>query len=416
MSEVQNITPPVPESPVPQPKLLDLSKDLYEGGKADERQIPQYVDIAKQKGLLSEKVDFTGGTLMTIYMAAAAEAGRSGSPVQEFAFNNPGREGRVVLWSDEIAADVPELKKPFVSELPHSKVLPELPTTGIDLRLLFADDPEAIQTMADPAKAKDYMQQIIAQIRDLKNKGQADVRITGMPMWLAQGASFIAAREGMGRVTLYNLLKEVVVFDKDGKDLGKMEVVQPQDERLSLQGAKVDTDMPKVLAERQLKRLQEQFGVQIVGNKLEIADLNLEENSPATMLLLFDHLHAVGASLKLEGVEVFQHLDPRTHDLVPKTQQRNPDLLPKDQRVTVTQDVHAALEAAEGDPEKAALALATEAVNKARELTFTGITNPQEMAVAGKVAHAAHGLIEELSYQPSADAQPVVVKSWKAAS
>jgi len=81
MSEVQNITPPVPESPVPQPKLLDLSKDLYEGGKADERQIPQYVDVAKQKGLLSEKVDFTGGTLMTIYMAAAAEAGRPGSPV-----------------------------------------------------------------------------------------------------------------------------------------------------------------------------------------------------------------------------------------------------------------------------------------------------------------------------------------------
>lgn len=413
MGEAQT-TQPVPESLTPQPKLLDLSKDLYEGGKADERQIPQYVDVAKQKGLLSEKVDFTGGTLMTIYMAAAAEAGRPGSPVQEFAFNNPGREGRLVLWSEDLATDVPALGKPIVTELPPSKVLPELPTSGIDLRLLFADDPEAIQTMADPAKAKEYMQQITAQVRDLKTKGQDNLRVTGMPMWLAQGTAFIAAREGMGKVTLYNLLKEVVVYDKDGKDLGKMEVIQPQDEKISLQGVKVDTDMPKVLAEKQLRRLQEQLGVQIVGNKLEISDVNLDENSPATILLLFDHLHAVGASLKLEGVEVFQHLDPRTHDLVPKTQQRNPNLLPKDQRTSVIQDIHATLEVTEGDSEKVALNLATEAVNKARELTFTGITNPRELAIAGKVAHAAHGLIEELGYKASPDVQPTVIKSWVA--
>jgi hypothetical protein len=403
---------PNPEVPQQEPKLLDVSKDLYEGGKADESKLAEYVETAKQKGLLNnERLDLTGGTLMTIYMAIAAEAGRSDSPVKKFAFNNPGREGRLVLWSEELVSNVPKLEKSLVTELPPSEVLPELPATGIDLRLLFAENPEAIQNMADPAKTRYYMRQIIAQVRDLKEKGQDSLRITGMPMWLAQGAAFIAAREGIRRITLYNLLKEVVVYDRERQDLGRMKVMQPQDERVSLRSVVIEPNMPRVLAERQLGKLQEQFKARLVGNKLKIEDLNLQENSPTTMLLLFDHLHAVGASLQLEGVEIFQHLDPHVPDLVPKTQQKNPDLLPREQRIIVIQDVHAAMEAAGRDPEKAVLFLATEAVNKARVLIFAGITSPQELAVAGKVAHAAHGLIEELRYRDEEGEK--VVKSWK---
>jgi len=96
---------------------------------------------------------------------------------------------------------------------------------------------------------------------------------------------------------------------------------------------------------------------------------------------------------------------------VPKTKERNPELLPKDQRVPITLDVHTALERNENDPEKTALEFAKEAVNKASELTFSGISNELELAIAGKVAHAAHGLIEELRYQGEEGEE--VVKSWK---
>lgn len=417
MTEVQPTSPVVPEQPVPQPKLLDLSKDLYEGGKADETQIPQYVGVAKQKGLLSEKVDFTGGTLMTIYMATAAEAGRPDSPVKEIAFNNPGREGRVVLWDEEMEKAVTEGRveapqKSLLSEAPASRVDASAPAEVLDLRLTFSDNPEAMQQMANPAKAREYMTQVVAQLKDLKDRGVTTVRLTGIPMWMSEGAAFAAARMGMDRVIAYTLSKEVVVYDKSGELMGKIESKQPQDVSVDLAGREI-TDMETV---RSGRVLQETLGVELARNKVELANLDLGKIKPEVALRIFDSIHSFSASLKLADVEVFQHLDFRSHDLVPKTKAQNPDLQPREARTPLTLDVHSTLEQAESDPAIAATELARQAVNTASELTFTNITTPQELAVAGKVAHAAHGLIEELSYKATPDAQPTVVKSWKATS
>lgn len=409
MSE-KDFTPEAHEAPQAEPKLLDLSKELYEGGKADVSKIGEYVEVARQKGVTdTERLDLTGGTMMAIYAAVSAEAGRPGSKVQELAFNNPGREGRLILWSPEISESAPEKPtKSLMIEAPASIIDPEAPQEVLDLRLTFADDPEAMQQMADPKKAETYMKEVIAQIRELKEKGVDTVRITGIPMWLAQGGYFTGAREGMKRLISYTLSNEMIVYDAENPALvGKIEVKTPKDIVVNL-GDKEINDVNPVRSGRELQRT---LGVELSKNKIELAGVDLDRVPSHVALRMFDSIHSFSSSLKLSGVEIFQHLDPRAHDLVPKTKERNPELLPKEQRTPVTLDVHTVLGKNENDPEKTALELAKEAVNKASELTFSGITNELELAIAGKVAHAAHGLIQELRYQGEEGEE--VVKSWK---
>jgi hypothetical protein len=406
----EKFTPEAREAPQQEPKLIDLSKELYEGGKADISKIGEYVEIAKQKGVASaERLDLTGGTMMVIYAAVSAEVGRPESEVQEFAFNNPGREGRIVLWTPEIANSAPEKPtKSLMIEAPASTIDPEAPQEVLDLRLTFADDPEAMQQMADPKKAEEYMKEVIAQIRELKEKGVDTVRITGIPMWLAQGGYFVGAREGMKRLISYTLSSEMIVYDADDASLvGKTETKIPKDIKVDLS----DREIENVEPIRSGRALQEVLDTELSRNKIELKNLDLEKIPPQVGLRIFDSIHSFSSSLKLSEVEIFQHLDFRSHDLVPKTAQRNPDLLPKEQRTPIMLDVKSALKENDNDPEKTALALAKEAVNKASELTFSGITNELELAIAGKVAHAAHGLIEELRYQDEEGEK--VVKSWK---
>ncbi len=409
MSE-KKFPPEAYEVPQPEPKLFDLSKELYEGGKADILKIREYVKVAKEKGISDvERLDLTGGKMMVIYAAVSAEAGKPSSRVQEFAFNNPGREGRLVLWSPEITASVPEKPiKSLMIEAPPSTIDPEAPQEVLDLRLTFADDPEAIQQMADPKKAAEYMREIIAQIRELKKRGLWTVRITGIPMWLAQGAYFIAAREGMKRLISYTLSNEMIVYDAENPALvGKTEVKTPQEIVVDLH----DKEISEIAPVRSGRELQKALGVELSRNKIELTGLDLNKLPAPIALRMFDSIHSFSSSLKLAGIEIFQHLDPRTHDLVPKTKERNPELLLKEQRRPVTLDVHTALIENDNDPDKTALALAKEAVNKASELIFSGITNELELAIAGKVAHAAHGLIEELRCQSEEGEK--IVKSWK---
>lgn len=403
-------TPEGHEVPQQEPKLLDLSKELYEGGKADISKIRDYVEVARQKGVTdAERLDLTGGTMMAIYAAVSAEAGKPGSKVQELAFNNPGREGRLILWSPEISESAPEKPtKSLMIEAPASTIDPEAPREVLDLRLTFADDPEAMQQMADPKKAEVYMREIIAQIRELKEKGVGTVRITGIPMWLAQGGYFTGAREGMKRLISYTLSNEMIVYDAENPAMvGKTEVKTPKDIVVNLGDKEINNISPV----RSGRELQKTLEVELSRNKIELAGVDLDKVPPHVALRMFDSIHSFSSSLKLSGVEIFQHLDPRTHDLVPKTKERNPELLPKEQRTPVTLDVHTALEKNENDPGKTALELAKEAVNKASELTFSGITNELELAIAGKVAHAAHGLIQELRYQGEEGEE--IIKSWK---
>jgi|GEM_PF-1765128 hypothetical protein len=409
MSE-KPFTPEGREVPQAEPKLMDLSKELYEGGKADISKIAEYVAVAKQKGVTdAERLDLTGGTMMAIYAAVSAEAGKPGSKVQELAFNNPGREGRLILWSPEIAESAPEKPtKSLMIEAPTSTIDPAAPQEVLDLRLTFADDPEAMQQMADPKKAAEYMKEVIAQIRELKEKGVGTVRITGIPMWLAQGGYFTGAREGMKRLISYTLSNEMIVYDAENPAMvGKTEVKTPKDIIVNLGGKEIEDVNPV----RSGRELQKTLGVELSRNKIELTGVDLDKVPAHVALRMFDSVHSFSSSLKLAGVEIFQHLDPRTHDLVAKTKERNPELLPKEQRTPITLDVHAALGENKNDPEKTALALAKEAVNKASELSFSGITNELELAIAGKVAHAAHGLIEELRYQGNEGEE--VVKSWK---
>ncbi|PJA62972.1 MAG: hypothetical protein CO161_03560, partial [Candidatus Portnoybacteria bacterium CG_4_9_14_3_um_filter_44_9] len=224
----EKFTPEGHDVPQQEPKLLDVSKDLYEGGKADETKLAEYIEIAKQKGLLDkEKLDLTGGTLMTIYMAVAAEAARSGSNVKEIAFNNPGREGRLVLWNEELAESVPELKKSLFLDQEDSKVDPDASSQVLDLRLTFRDDPEGPE-MVSPAKAQEVMQQVITQLREAKDRGMTTVRLTGFPAWLAEGASFAAVKENLERIIAFAPGKEVVVYDANGEMMGKIEATPSQ--------------------------------------------------------------------------------------------------------------------------------------------------------------------------------------------
>jgi len=145
---------PMPQAKV---KLLDLSEELYEGGKANISKIKDYVEIAKQKGITEvEQLDLTGATMMPIYIAVSAEAGRPDSKVREFAFNNPAREGRVILWSKEISDAAPEkpTKSLIQKDIPPSLVDSNAPEEVLDVRLLYAEDPEVIQQMADVKKQK----------------------------------------------------------------------------------------------------------------------------------------------------------------------------------------------------------------------------------------------------------------------
>lgn len=400
----EKIIPEGHEAPQQEPKLLDMSKDLYEGGKADETKLAEYIEIAKQKGLLDkEKLDLTGGTLMTIYMAVAAEAAKSGSNVKEIAFNNPGREGRLVLWNEELAENAQELKKSLFLDQEDSKVDPDASSQVLDLRLTFRDDPEGPE-MVSPAKAQEVMQQVIAQLREAKEQGMTTVRLTGFPAWLAEGASFAAVKENLERIIAFAPGKEVVVYDANGEMMGKIEATPSQ---------KLEASNPKAeLGDVQTWRnAQKVLKTELPNNEITINGVELNKLSPEAGLRMFDSIHSVSKSLTVEGVEVFQHRDPRTHDLIPKGKAQNPELLSKAQREAITLDVHSVLEQTGGDAEKAALELAKQAVNKASTLTFSGITMPVELAIAGKAAHAAHGMIEELRYQSEEGEE--VVKSWR---
>jgi hypothetical protein len=394
------------------PKLIDLSKELYEGGKADITKIKKYVDVAKEKGIGSvEKLDLTGGTMMAIYASVSAEAGKPESSVKEFAFNNPAREGRLVLWSEEISESSPEKPtKSLMAEAPASTLDPEAPMEIVDLRLTFADDPEAMQQMADTKKVDDYMKEVISQIRELRNKGQKVVRITGIPMWLAQGAYFAAAREGMERLISYTLSSEMIIYDKNNPDLvGKVETKTPKEVVIDLVDREIESLKPVISG----RELQKTLGEGLSRNKIELANIDLEKIPPHVALRMFDSFHSFSSSLKVAGVEIFQHLDFRSHDLIPKTKQNNPELLSKEERIPITLDIHTILEENGNDSDKTVLALAKEAVNKASHLIFSGITTPEELAIAGKVAHAAHGIIEDLSCEDKATDEPIKVKSWK---
>jgi len=392
-----------------------LSKELYEGGKADATKIKEYVEVARQKGILeAERLDLTGGTMMAIYTAVSAEAGKPDSKVREFAFNNPAREGRLVLWSEKVAKDVPEkVEKSLMREVPPATVDPNAPSEVLDVRLLYAEDPEAIQQMADPKRAEEYISQVVAQIRELKTRGISTVRLTGIPMWLIQGSAFAAAREGIQRIIFHTLTNDSILYDAQNPDLvgsGVELIKKPVEIKVDLSGKEIK-EYDAVFTGR---KTQETLGAEISRNNVVFENFDLSKIPPHIALRMFDSIHSFSSSLRLEGIEIFQHNDPRSHDLIPKTTDRNSDLLPKEKRTWLELSVHDAVERAGGDYEKAVMELAKEAVNKASTLSFTEITNVRELAVAGKVAHAAHGLIEELRYFRREDSEAKhVVKSWK---
>jgi hypothetical protein len=240
------------------------------------------------------------------------------------------------------------------------------------------------------------------------------VRITGIPMWLAQGGYFAAVREGnMKRVISYTFSSEMIVYDAENPALiGKTNAKQPENVTVNL-GNKEINDINSV---RSGRALQETLGADISRHKIELTNIDFKKAPPEVALRMFDSFHSFSGSLKVAGIDVFQHLE-RVPDLVPKSNKDsqgkiiNADFLSAKERIPVTLNVHAALEKNENDPEKTALELGKEAVNKASELIFSGISNELELAIAGKVAHAAHGLIEELRYQ--GEEGEVVVKSWK---
>ncbi len=408
---MEPVQPPrIPQEQDTDTTLLDASK-LYEGGKADEAQLAAYVQAAKERGLLDRpKLDLTGGTLMTIYMAVAAEAAKSGSSVKELSFNNPGREGRVVLWSEAMAKPTVELKRSLMADHGDSKVDPTAPSRVLDLRLTFRGDSEGPE-MVNAAASESVMQQVIAQLRELRTNGDTTVRLTGFPIWLAEGAAFAAVKEGFTKVISFAPGKEVVTYDAStdqaGNQMGKIETTLPQTVEVSNPTASVDQV-------QNWRDAQSVLAVELPNNEVKISAAELETLSPQAGLRLMDSVHSVARSLTVAGIEVFQHRDPRTHDLVPKNKGQNPDLQFKDSRVSVTLNIHEALAADPTNVDAVVLALAKEAVNKASVLTMTGITNAVELAIAGKVAHAAHGLVAELHYQQAPDAEAVLVKSWRA--
>jgi len=255
------------------------------------------------------------------------------------------------------------------------------------------------------------MKEIIAQMREYVKEGKTTVRITGIPMWLIQGTAFIAAREGIKRIIFWTLNNEMILYDTDDPTLigkGIEQIKKPEKVEIDLSDTKLE-DIKLVETGRKTETI---LGKEIRRNNIELRNLNLEKIPPYIALRMFDSLHSFSSSLKLANIEIFQHLDPKTHDLVPKTKERNPELLPKEQRISLTLDVHTALKENDNDPEKTALVLVKEAVNKASELVFSGITNEIELAIAGKVAHAAHGLIKELRYK-NENEEEILIKSWK---
>lgn len=400
-----------------QPRLFDVSKELYEGGKAVEGDLASYVTKAQELGVFnSPRLELTGGTGMWVHGAIAAKAGAS-SEIAGFAFNNPGREGVLELYSAEIASLAPEVpaKSLLVENMPPSNLVGEAPV--LDVRLLFRDEVEGPGNL-DPRHSVEVAKQLIAEFRTLKKDGVDRVRITGFPLWLGgDTAAFIAVREGsMKQVTMSAPAGEILVYDEEHPDqvgttdYPPVKVVEYSTDQMDGLTPEDVKDW-RSLATHGLSSVEfaEDDPRKVVAINEVVLTPGEKKVDPAVALRVFDSLHGGQAKrVGMVGVEIFSH-KPGVRDLVLKDKG-----LPGEQREAVTQDVHAALEAAEGDPEKAALTLATEAVNKASELTFTGITTPQELAVAGKVAHAAHGLIQELRYQDAPDAQPQVIKSWKA--
>lgn len=345
---------------------------------------------------------------MTIYMAVAAEAAAPGSQVNELAFNNPGREGRVVLWSEALAEPTAELKRSLMVDQGDSKVDPTAPSQVLDLRLTFRGDAEGPE-MVNATASEAVMQQVIAQLRALRAAGDTTVRLSGFPIWLAEGAAFAAVKEGFIKVISFAPGKEVVTYDasadQTSNHMGKIETTPSQTVELS---------NPTAGAEQvqTWRDAQTVLGVELPNNEVKINAIELETLSPEAGLRLMDSVHSVAKSLTVAGIEVFQHRDPRTHDLVLKNKAQNPDLQFKDSRVPVTLNIQEALAADSTNVDAVVSALAKEAVNKASVLTITGITSAVELAIAGKVAHAAHGLIAELHYQKP-DEEAVLVKSWR---
>jgi len=270
--------------------------------------------------------------------------------------------------------------------------------------LTFRDDPEGPE-MVSPAKAQEVMQQVITQLREAKDRGMTTVRLTGFPAWLAEGASFAAVKENLERIIAFAPGKEVVVYDANGEMMGKIEATPSQ----KLEAKNPKAELGDVQTWRDAQKVLE---TELPNNEITINGVELSKLSPEAGLRMFDSIHSVSKSLTVEGIEVFQHRDPRTHDLIPKGKAQNPELLAKAQREAITLDVHSVLEQTGGrDAEKAVLELAKQAVNKASTLMFSNITTPVELAIAGKAAHAAHGMIEELRYQDEEGEE--VVKSWK---
>jgi hypothetical protein len=292
-----------------------------------------------------------------------------------------------------------------MSDQGDSKVDPTAPNRVLDLRLTFrgdAEGPEMVNAVASEA----VMQQVIAQLRELRKNGDTTVRLTGFPIWLAEGAAFAAVKEGFTKVISFAPGKEVVTYDVSGEHMGKIETTPSQT---------VEVSIPKARVEQvnTWRDAQSALGVELPNNEVRINAVELETLSPEAGLRLMDSVHSVARSLTVAGIEVFQHRDPRTHDLVPKNKGQNPDLKFKAERVPVTLNVQEALASDPTNVDAVVLALAKEAVNKASVLTITGITNAVELAIAGKVAHAAHGLIAELHYQKPNE-ETVLVKSWRA--
>lgn len=388
-----------------QSMTFDLSQELYGEGRAIEADLAHYIEVAKSKGILDQDaLTLTGGTLVTIYMAIAAEAAKPGSRIQEIAFTSP-REGRLVLWDNTHEKKTVPLKKSLMVDVEESKLDPTAPTEILDLRLLYRTDVEGPEIL-DPKNSDEAMQQITAQIRALRQTGVTTLRITGFPAWLAQGAAYIAVKEGIEKIIAFAPGKEVVVYDATNQMTGKIDTSKTERHTIVNPSGQQDDfttwrDVQRILA------------TYLPNNQIIIESVDLQRLHADAGLKLCDRAHVVAGGVTIEGVSVFNHQDTTIKDLVPKTPERNPDLLPREQRSDVIIDVHSFFEATHGDADATALAIAKIVVNTAIVVTFRAITTPMELAIAAKAAHAAHGAIDELRYQ-TPDGKNIVIKSWKA--
>ena len=391
---------PQVEGETEEPVIFDISKKLYGDGRAVETEIPDYIEVAREQKIFAQKeLYLTGPTLMTLYMAIAAKAAGPRSQVQKFGFHAE-REKYLLLWDEEYTKDLPPLAKSLFVDLEPSKVDPDAPTEVLDLRLLYKDHVEGAEVV-DSKDHKFLMQQLIAQIRQARERGMTTLRITGFPSWLAQGAAFIAVKEGMTRVIASAPGKEVVVYDQTGEMMGKIENTPPE----TITVSDPTLEFSQIHTWRDVQRLLE---VYLPNNQCHLVGVNIRNFSPQAGLRVCDLAHVVAGGVRIEGKVIFDHQDRMRKDLVPKTKELNPEILSRELRKNLTLDVHAVFEECGGDVEKTALELAKQAVNTALELTFCKITGPLELAAA----HAAHGMIDKLYYEND-EGERFLIKLWK---